>query len=454
MKIKPSSRYYGPLSILKSILDPTKVFELHHNEDKDTYSMPFLYGDYKNTIEPTTVKNGIIKSIYYYMEDNLFNVDEKQLLYFELNPYIINYGDELTKRLNSRIALFKSSNSGEHTGYIAELNKTIESIEEIRSGLDQEFVSRILITKSEEPQVFISYSHDDRIHKNWVLQLATRLRNNGVNVLLDQWHLRLGSDLASFMERGLSESNRVLCICSKNYVDKANAGKGGTGYEKQIITGELLVDQNTNWIIPVIRNNKGRRKTPIFLGSKLYIDFENDLLYESNYLELLRDLLDEPVLPVPPIGKNPFRTIKEFSKQTFIPTNERYVSPALNGTVIFDYSNNDGSYYLGQMELMFEVKLVKSSDFDIQLYSDPESILSVSIAKKVKEIGNISDARIFDSSSKVRRPKLNEIAILQNINGFYCAIKILELADDSRGTESDKVVFEYIIQSNGSPDFS
>lgn len=39
------------------------------------------------------------------------------------------------------------------------------------------------------PTVFISYSHDNELHKNWVLQLATRLRSNGVDVLLDRWNL-------------------------------------------------------------------------------------------------------------------------------------------------------------------------------------------------------------------------------------------------------------------------
>ncbi len=73
-----------------------------------------------------------------------------------------------------------------------------------------------------EPTVFISYSHDDETHKAWVLQLATRLRSNGVNILLDRWNLSLGQDLAAFMERGLSKSNRVICICSELYVRKSD----------------------------------------------------------------------------------------------------------------------------------------------------------------------------------------------------------------------------------------
>ncbi len=39
------------------------------------------------------------------------------------------------------------------------------------------------------PTVFVSYSHDGEDHSNWVLQLATRLRSNGVDVILDKWNL-------------------------------------------------------------------------------------------------------------------------------------------------------------------------------------------------------------------------------------------------------------------------
>ena len=50
------------------------------------------------------------------------------------------------------------------------------------------------------PKCFISYSHDNEDHKEWVLNLASRLVENGVNVILDQWNLSLGGDLPSFME--------------------------------------------------------------------------------------------------------------------------------------------------------------------------------------------------------------------------------------------------------------
>ena len=220
------------------------------------------------------------------------------------------------------------------------------------------------------------------------------------------------------------------------------------------MTAELINDQNTNWVIPLIKNNPNDRKTPTFLGGRMYISFEEAHLYESKYEELLRDILDEPVLPIPPIGKNPFQTIKEFAQQKFIPNSEKYLSPATSGTVTFDYSNNNGRYFIGQGELMFEIDFSKSSDRDIQLLNDPSSIKTVSIAKDIKNINEIKDARIFDGSSRIRRPAINEVAVLQNTNGFYSAIRILDIKDDTRNDKNDEITFEYFIQTNGSPDFT
>ncbi len=305
-----------------------------------------------------------------------------------------------------------------------------------------------------EPKVFISYSHDSEELKNWVLQLGTRLRENGVNIILDRWNIKLGTDIAAFMEKGLSKSNRVICICSKIYVKKADKGFGGVGYEKQIMTAELILDQDSNWIIPLIKNNPTKRKTPTFLGGRKYISFEEPQLYEIKYEELLRDLLDEPILPIPTIGKNPFKTIKTFAKQKFIPTNEKYVSPATFGQVTFDYSDNDGGYVIGNGELFFMTKWSKASDKSIYLYNDPSSIHSIALAKDTTGIKEINDARKYNYTSRTRNVHINQIGLLRNTNGFFAAVKVLSIKDNTRGHVNDELTFEYIIQTNGSPDFT
>ena len=304
------------------------------------------------------------------------------------------------------------------------------------------------------PIVFVSYSHDSEEHLEWVLQLATRLRSDGVDTILDRWKLSPGQDLAVFMEEGLSSSHRVLCICSQAYVDKADAGRGGVGYEKQIITAELLADLNQDRVIPVIRNNPQTQKLPRFLGSRLYIDFEEDNLYESKYEELLRALLDEPLLPVPELGKSPFETTREYAEQRFIPGSETYVSPAPKGIVTFDYSNNDGKYSIGSDAYMFETKWSKASDRRIHVYNDPPSILTVALVKDKQEISSIDDARIYDGSSRDRSPNVGQIVLLQNTNGLFAALKILDIKDDTRGSQFDELTFEYVIQTNGTPDFT
>ena len=54
--------------------------------------------------------------------------------------------------------------------------------------------------------VFVSYSWDSDAHIEWVLRLAARMRQDGVAVILDKWHLRLGDDRLLFMERSIAKA--------------------------------------------------------------------------------------------------------------------------------------------------------------------------------------------------------------------------------------------------------
>lgn len=155
------------------------------------------------------------------------------------------------------------------------------------------------------PRVFISYSHDSAEHKSWVLDLATTLRNRGVDAVLDQWDLRPGNDLPHFMETELEKCDYVVMVCTENYVKKANAGEGGVGYEKMIMTATMLKRIDANKVIPIIRQI-GTALRPTFLNSKLYIDFSKDEDVEYSLDELLRTLLNAPLYEKPEIGKSPF----------------------------------------------------------------------------------------------------------------------------------------------------
>lgn len=99
-------------------------------------------------------------------------------------------------------------------------------------------------------------------------------------------------------------------VCSERYVAKANAGQGGVGYEKMIMTSSLLTKIDSSKIIPIIRENP-HRLLPTFMSSKLYIDFSSDRDIEYSLDELLRTLLNAPLFEKPGIGSNPFRPLEQ-----------------------------------------------------------------------------------------------------------------------------------------------
>ena len=306
---------------------------------------------------------------------------------------------------------------------------------------------------SDEPRIFCSYSHDDETHKAWVLNLATRLVANGVDVVLDQWDMSLGGDLPFFMEQGLDQATRILSVCSETYVRKANAGQGGVGYEKMILTGQLMSDVTSDRIIPLIRNNELKPLVPTFLISRMFVDFRDDTKFESSYAELLRDIHKQPVRPRPPLGKNPFAfTFPEIEPRLSF-ASERYVSAQDSGVVTFDYSNNDGKYAVGAGDMMFETAWSSGGSTSIYAYRDPPSIRTVALASGVDTISKIEDASIFDSSSRTRSPHLGQIVVWQNTAGYWLATKIESLQSRGHGADADKITFSYAIAPNKAADF-
>ncbi|MBF0564735.1 MAG: toll/interleukin-1 receptor domain-containing protein [Nitrospirae bacterium] len=151
-------------------------------------------------------------------------------------------------------------------------------------------------------KVFISYSHDSDAHKAWVLKLATDLWHRGVEAILDHWHLRLGRDLNTFMQKGVSDSDRVLMICTETYVKKANEGSVGVGYEGFIINREVAKNIDTDKFIPIFIDNP-RLKLPDFIGRPLGVDFAKEEQYLTNLERLVHEIYE--IINIPTLGKPP-----------------------------------------------------------------------------------------------------------------------------------------------------
>ncbi|WP_218689474.1 toll/interleukin-1 receptor domain-containing protein [Psychrobacter sp. BF1] len=298
------------------------------------------------------------------------------------------------------------------------------------------------------PKCFISYSHDNDLHKEWVLNLATRLMKNGVDIILDQWDVRLGGDLPFFMERGLTEVDRVICVCTETYVSKANTGSGGVGYEKMILTSELMSNINSEKIIPLIKNNDASKVTPVFLQSKNYIDFRNKDDYEKKYIELIKEIHGESTKARPALGSNPFENSESpIARMTSISVSQ-YLNPNFSDKVDFDYENNDGRYIIGAGSMQFELYFSSASNGAIHIYNAPSNIEGVALAYGASSFSDITDASVLDYTSSSRTPKTGEFITLVNRSGFFAVIKLGDIKARNHGAERSSVSFEYKINQN------
>lgn len=131
-----------------------------------------------------------------------------------------------------------------------------------------------------------------------------------------------------------------------------------------------------------------------------------------------------------------------------------YSAKRLSGRATFDYSNNNGHYAIGVGELLFETKWSKASDTSIHLYNDLPSIETVAIAAGATSIEAVTDASVYDGSSRTRTVKEGEVAILKNRGGNYAALQVLDVKDRTRSDDRDELTFRYVINPEGGRSFS
>ena len=292
----------------------------------------------------------------------------------------------------------------------------------------------------DNPNVFISYSHDGESHERWVEKLATHLRSHGVNAIFDKWDLRLGKDLRFFMENGLSTSKLVICICSEAYVQKVNSGVGGAGYEGMLMTQDLLKNANIEHIISVVRNNKSSQKVPFALGSKNYIDFSDDNQYVAKYTELLERIYGEDVKKKPPLGQNPFsgNVAQQIRTKTRIESIQ-FHSPAMDGEVTFRFDNNNGIFTIGSGEYAFDTRWSRSGNDSIHAYG------YIGYKQGETEFPSAAELPNFDYSSRSRTIHTGDILIVKNENDHFAAIKLGPVKSSSHGHPFDEMIFSYHI---------
>ncbi len=154
------------------------------------------------------------------------------------------------------------------------------------------------------PRVFVSYTGIDNDNKIWVRRLVDKLRQNGVNARVDIYHLRLGDDLPQWMTDEIIMADKVLMICDKNYVIKADARKGGVGWETMLIQGDMMQHIHTNKYACIVREREIDSGLPVYARSKCCLHWANNEISEDEFKKLIKYLFDCPT-DEPPLGVLP-----------------------------------------------------------------------------------------------------------------------------------------------------
>ena len=93
--------------------------------------------------------------------------------------------------------------------------------------------------------VFISHATEDK--EEFVMPLANKLREHGVNVWIDKFTLKIGDSLSKSINEGLREANYGVVVLSKFFLSK-----GYTEYELQSLISREI--GNRKVILPIWHN--------------------------------------------------------------------------------------------------------------------------------------------------------------------------------------------------------
>lgn len=169
----------------------------------------------------------------------------------------------------------------------------------------------------------------------------------------------------------------------------------------------------------------------------------------------------------------------------FINGNEHYgvyVNNKVKGRAECDH--NDLRCIIGFERWTFDTEWSRRNSNSVYLYRDPYNIDSVALTDGIEDIQQIENATHYDSSQRAVIVTVGQVALVQNIYGFWVAIKLITVKNKHSDTdprplhpkekpkpwdlshmsepgeeedflwrEEEKLVFDYEIQTTGSYSF-
>jgi len=273
-------------------------------------------------------------------------------------------------------------------------------------------------------EVALSFAGEQR---EYVEEVERVLQSWGISVFYDEfapvqlWGKNLAEEFQDVFE---NRADYVVMFISEAYVEKA-----WPNHERQSILSRAV-------------QNKGEYILPVRFDDTPVPGLPTAIKYEQACDHTPAELA---VMIAEKLG------IKRFEGKASDVPPPRMTS--LTGEAVFDYSSYNGRYVIGRGKLEFETKWSKASDVRIYIINDPPSINGVALARRYTSIAQVMNAESLDYTSRTRTPKCGEIVVLRNVNGFYAAVHVLEIKDDTRSDDRDELRFRYAIQADGSDGF-
>ena len=275
-------------------------------------------------------------------------------------------------------------------------------------------------------EVALSFAGEQR---PYVEVVAHTLQSRGISVFYDEfetvrlWGTHLAEELQSVYE---GRASLAVMFISADYVEKM-----WPRHERRAILSRA-VEERGEYVLPVRFDGS---EVPGFSRDLVYLGAENHPPAE------LAAMIAEK------LGIKPFQ-----GKASDVPPPQM---TSLSGEAVFNYANHNGRYVIGHGKLEFETKWSKASNTSIHVVNDPPSINGIALGRRDwTEIDQVAGAASLDYTSRVRTPPVGQVVVFRNVAGFYAAVRVLEIKDDTRGDDSDELRFRYAIQSDGSDHFA
>ena len=265
------------------LVDPRKAitveFKLASNKTIQVFFNKKVEEAIKSRNEPTKVFKETIIIVFYFSEEEKSRID----------GYIKGIGDDI-----GHITLIDASKSfrEEATEYVDNQVEETVLITRVMDKKDTDRPTRVFVSYSHDQDIWRAIGEDPQTQKKRIFNLAARLRDEGVECVIDQHIMNPPEGWPRWMANQIETADFVLVVATETYNRRfrghEDPNKGlGAQWEGAVITQELYNANGRNEkFIPIIFDSADASHVPLILQSATHYNMSSDTGYDDLYYYL------------------------------------------------------------------------------------------------------------------------------------------------------------------------